>query len=307
MSIDDARLNSSRGAAETAAGPGRTNALTVDVEDYYHVEAFAHVVREHGSRWEPRVEPNTHRLLDLFQRRGVRATFFVLGRVAVQHPRLVREIARAGHEVASHGFGHELICRQTPAAFRDDVRRGKRVLEDAVGGAVEGYRAPSFSIVRESLWALDVLIDEGFRYDSSIFPVYHDRYGLPDAPRFPHLIRRPGGTIVELPPSTIAVGRVNLPIAGGGYFRLLPYWVFRWGLRRINLREGQVAVFFIHPWEVDPTQPAMPGPTLDVWRHRLNLGRTMSRLDRLLSDFRFDSARQVLSVAGLRPEPVRAT
>lgn len=284
------------------------NALTVDVEDYYHAQAFARVVRwEDRGRWEPRVVPNTRRLLDLFARHGVRATFFTLGDVAAQQPDLVREIARAGHEVACHGFGHHLVYHQTPAEFRDDVRRGKRVLEDALGIPVHGYRAPSFSITRASLWALDVLIEEGFRYDSSIFPVHHDRYGVPGAPRFPHVIRRPAGDLVEVPPSTVAFGRLNVPLGGGGYFRLLPYLVFRAGLRRINLRERRTAVFFIHPWEVDPAQPVIRPPGLDVWRHRLNLRRTMERLDRLLGDFRFAPVREVLSIDDARLDLVQMT
>ncbi len=280
--------------------PGQTwretiNALTVDVEDYYQVEAFAEVVRrEDWPRWESRVERNTQRLLELFARYDVRATFFTLGWVAERHPGLVRAIIAAGHEVACHGYAHRLIYRQTPDEFRADVHRAKGILEDLLGARVEGYRAPSYSITSVSLWALDILIAEGFRYDSSIFPIHHDRYGIPNAERFPHTIRRAAGEILEFPPSTIRRGGMNWPIAGGGYFRLLPYAIFRRGLRRLNRVEAQAAIFFIHPWEVDPAQPIVPGARLNIWRHRLNLHRALPRLERLLNDFRFAPAREVL-------------
>lgn len=278
------------------------NALTVDVEDYFHAEAFAHVVpREEWSQRESRVVRNTRRLLDLFARHGCRATFFVLGWVAQRHPALVREIAGAGHEVASHGFEHRLIYTQTPREFRGDVQRAKGILEDLLGARVDGYRAPSYSITTASLWALDILIEAGFRYDSSIFPIYHDRYGLPGWRRFPHTIHRPAGRIAEFPPGTVAICGVNLPMAGGGYFRFLPYWVFRWGLRRINGPEGQAAVVVIHPWELDPDQPVIRAGRLTVWRHRFNLHRTLPRLERLLSDFRFAPVYHVLASHAVLP------
>jgi polysaccharide deacetylase family protein (PEP-CTERM system associated) len=188
------------------------------------------------------------------------------------------------------------VYEQTPDAFRHDVRRAKRALEDLLGARVEGYRAPSYSITRATPWALDILVEEDFRYDSSIFPIYHDRYGVPGAERFPHTIRRAAGQIVEFPPSTLALGPVNLPLAGGGYFRLLPYPIFRLGLRYINRREGQPGIFMIHPWEVDPEQPLLPGTRLNVWRHRLNLGRALPRLERLLRDFRFAPVPHVLGL-----------
>jgi polysaccharide deacetylase family protein (PEP-CTERM system associated) len=274
------------------------NALTVDVEDYYQVEAFAGIVRrEDWPQWEARVERNTYRLLELFARRSVRATFFTLGWIAKHHPRLVREIAAAGHEVACHGYEHRLIYHQTEDEFRRDLRRAHKLLEDLLGASVTGYRAPSYSITSASLWALDVLVEEGFRYDSSIFPVHHDRYGLPRAERFPHAIRRAGGEIIEFPPSTIKLGGINFPMAGGGYFRLLPYALFRRGWRWINEREQQPAIFFIHPWEIDPEQPIVSGTRLNIWRHRLNLHRTLPRLERLLSDFRFAPVREALHLA----------
>lgn len=272
------------------------NALTVDVEDYYQVEAFAGVVsREEWPRWESRVERNTLTILELLARYKVRGTFFTLGWVAERHPSLVRQIAAAGHEVACHGYEHRLIYSQTPDQFRADVRRARRILEDLTGQPVTGYRAPSYSITGQSLWALDVLIEEGFSYDSSIFPIHHDRYGVPDAERFPHVIRRESGEIVEFPPSTVRLCGVNFPVSGGGYFRLLPYGIFSRGVQRLNRQEQQPAIFFIHPWEVDPAQPVVPASRLNIWRHRINLQRTLPRLERLLSDFRFAPVAQVLS------------
>ncbi|MDX2029394.1 MAG: DUF3473 domain-containing protein [Blastocatellia bacterium] len=271
------------------------NALTVDVEDYFQVEAFAaRIPRERWAAWDSRIERNTHRLLDLFARYGVKGTFFVLGWVAEHHPGLIREISRAGHEIACHGYFHQLIRSQRREEFREDIRRAKTLLEELTGRQVEGYRAPTYSITAQTLWALDVLVEEGFRYDSSIFPVHHDRYGIPDAKRFPYVIRGGAGEILEFPPSTVRLAGQNFPVAGGGYFRLLPYELFRWGLRRINRREKQSAIFMIHAWEIDPAQPVLPGSRLNILRHRANLHRTESRLERLLGDFRFAPAREVL-------------
>ncbi|MEO6726868.1 MAG: XrtA system polysaccharide deacetylase [Blastocatellia bacterium] len=274
------------------------NALTVDVEDYYQVEAFADVVRrEDWSHWEPRVERNTHRLLNLFARRNVRGTFFILGWVAERYPQLVREIAAAGHEIACHSYQHQLIHTQTREEFRADVRRAKLLLEEIIGTEVIGYRAPTYSIMRETLWALDVLVEEGFRYDSSIFPIHHDRYGIPGAERHLHIVRCTAGEIAEFPPSTVRVAGMNIPVAGGGYFRLLPYPLFRWGVRRINRNDGQPTIFMIHAWEVDPEQPVIAGTRLNIWRHRNNLHRTEARLERLLDDFRFAPVRDVLRMS----------
>ena len=279
------------------------NALTVDVEDYFQVEAFADVVRrEEWSNWESRVERNTQRLLEMLACRDVRSTFFILGWIAEQHPRLVREIADAGHEIACHSYHHQLISSQSRNEFRADVRRAKFLLEDISGQEVIGYRAPTYSITEKTLWALDVLVEEGFRYDSSIFPIYHDRYGIPAAERFIHTIQCPTGEIVEFPPSTVRLGGVNFPMTGGGYFRLLPYSLFRWGLRRINRLEHQPAIFMVHAWEVDPDQPVVAGTSLNVWRHRNNLSRTESRLARLLDEFRFTSLREVLRLSGRQLE-----
>ena len=279
------------------------NALTVDVEDYFQVEAFADVVRrEEWSNWESRVERNTQRLLEMLACRDVRSTFFILGWIAEQHPRLVREIADAGHEIACHSYHHQLISSQSRNEFRADVRRAKFLLEDISGQEVIGYRAPTYSITEKTLWALDVLVEEGFRYDSSIFPIYHDRYGIPAAERFIHTIHCPTGEIVEFPPSTVRLGGVNFPMTGGGYFRLLPYSLFRWGLRRINRLEHQPAIFMVHAWEVDPDQPVVAGTRLNVWRHRNNLSRTESRLELLLDEFRFAPLREVLRLSGRQLE-----
>jgi polysaccharide deacetylase family protein (PEP-CTERM system associated) len=284
------------------------NALTVDVEDYYQVESFAEVVsRRDWTRWESRVERNTYHLLDMFARHNARGTFFILGWIADRHPQLAREILNAGHEIACHSYDHQLILNQNPEAFRADVRRAKLLLEDITGVPVEGYRAPTYSIMEQTLWAIEILVEEGFHYDSSIFPVHHDRYGIPGAKRFPYVIDCPAGEIVEFPPSTTRVGGQNLPMTGGGYFRLLPYPVFRWGLRQVNRVEGQPAIFMVHAWEVDPGQPVLPGTRLNIWRHRINLHLTASRLERLLGDFRFAPVREVLRLAGVtarRAEPI---
>ncbi len=283
------------------------NALTVDVEDYFQVEAFAEQIpRERWTEWESRIERNTHRLLDLFADFGVKGTFFVLGWVADHHPGLIREISRAGHEIACHGYFHRLIGSQRRGEFRRDIREAKRLLEDLTGQAVVGYRAPTYSITNRTLWALEVLVEEGFRYDSSIFPVHHDRYGIPDAKRFPYVIRCAAGELLEFPPSTVRLAGQNIPVAGGGYFRWMPYSLFRRGVRRINRRERQAAIFMIHAWEIDPEQPVLPGSRWNVLRHRANLHRTEARLMRLLSEFRFAPAGEVLRLReeyGPRREP----
>jgi polysaccharide deacetylase family protein (PEP-CTERM system associated) len=274
------------------------NAMTVDVEDYFHVSNFERVVTpESWPTRESRVERNTDRLLQTFADVGVTATFFVLGWVGERFPQLVRRIAAAGHEVASHGYAHRLIFDQSPAEFRDDVRRAKALLEDGCGSRVDGYRAPSFSVTERSLWALDVLIDEGYRYDSSVYPIHHDRYGIPSAPRHPHVMRRERGSLLEVPGSTVQIGRLNLPIGGGGYFRILPYGWTRWGIARVNRIEQRPTVFYLHPWEIDPDQPRLPASALARFRHYRHLDRTETRLRRLLSDFRFGSIRQL--IAGL--------
>jgi polysaccharide deacetylase family protein (PEP-CTERM system associated) len=277
---------------------GIVNAMTVDVEDYFHVSAFDGVLpRSEWDRMESRVVRNTDRLLELFAETSVRATFFVLGWVAERHPSLVRGILAGGHEVASHGYAHRLVYDLTPDMFRDDIRRSKRILEDAGGCVVEGYRAPSYSVTPRSLWALDILIDEGFHYDASIFPIHHDRYGIPVSPRHAYTLHRAAGEILEAPASTARWGPFNFPVAGGGYFRILPYEWTRWGISRINRLEQRAAIFYIHPWEIDPGQPRLSGSLMSRFRHYRNLDQTESRLRRLVADFAFGPMTQVLGRA----------
>jgi polysaccharide deacetylase family protein (PEP-CTERM system associated) len=283
----------------TASATGVTNCMSIDVEDYFHVSAFDGVVpRTMWDRLESRVEGNTRRLLDLFDEFHVRATFFILGWVAERHPALVRDIAWRGHEVASHGYAHRLIYDQTQTAFRHDVRRAKQLIEEACGRRVHGYRAPSYSITPRSLWALDILLEEGYEYDASIFPIHHDRYGIPVSGRKPYLLERKVGVLAEVPGSTVRLGPLNLPVAGGGYFRLLPYAWTRWGISRVNRLERQPAVFYLHPWEIDPDQPRLATSRISQFRHYRNLRETEGRLRQLLTDFRFDAIQSV--VAGLR-------
>jgi polysaccharide deacetylase family protein (PEP-CTERM system associated) len=278
-----------------------TNALTFDVEEYFHAEVFAGVVRrEEWPNLESRVAETTERLLDVLADARTLATFFVLGWVAARHPKLVRAIHARGHEVACHGFGHQMVTRQSRTQFAEDVRRAKKTLEDTTGAAVLGYRAPTFSIVRETLWSLEVLVESGFRYDSSIFPIVHDRYGIPDASRFPHrLTVAPGLEIVEFPLSTVAWLGWRFPMAGGGYFRLFPYRVTRWALRHLNERERQPAIVYLHPWETDPGQPRLPVGRVAQFRHGVNSRATEGRLRRLMREFRFAPAREVLAGLGV--------
>ena len=278
-----------------ASAGSRLNAMTVDVEDYFHVSVFDKTVpRANWESLQSRVVDNTERLLDLFDEHAVRGTFFVLGWVAERYPSIVKSIGGRGHELASHGYAHRLVYEQTPDVFRDDVRRSKALIEDLSGQGVHGYRAPSFSVTAESLWALDVLSEEGYRYDASIFPIRHDRYGIPDAPRWPHAMARTGGSLFEVPGSTVRLGGTNLPVAGGGYFRILPYAWTRWGMRRVN-REGQPAVFYLHPWEIDPQQPRLPTSLLGRFRHYRNLDVTEARLRSLMRDFSFGPLQTVLA------------
>jgi len=272
------------------------NAMTIDVEDYFQVSAFdAVVARDSWDRRESRVCANTDRLLSLFDEHHVTATFFILGWVADRFPDLVKRIAAAGHEIASHGYGHQLIYNQTRDEFREDVRRAKGILESTTGSRVDGFRAPSYSVTSRTLWALDILIDEGYRYDASIFPIRHDRYGIPRSPRHPYVLSGDGGSITEAPGSTVRVGTMNLPVAGGGYFRLLPYWWTRWGIAHLNTRERRPAIFYLHPWEVDPNQPRLEAGWLSRFRHYRHLAETEDRLRRLLKDFRFAPLQSVLA------------
>ncbi len=280
----------------TAAGP--LNAFSVDVEDYYQVAAFEEVVpRKRWDEYEPRVERNTLRLIELFNEHDVKATFFVLGWVARNHPRVVREIQAAGHEVGSHGWDHRRVTKQTPEQFREDLRRTKAVLEEVAGVEVIGYRAPNYSIVEETLWALDIVLEEGHRYDSSIFPIRHDRYGIPGAQRFPFVVRDQGESeLIEFPISTVKIAGMILPFVGGGYLRHFPAWFIHWGMRRLNRREGRPAMVYIHPWEIDPEQPRQPVGKMNAVRHYRNLDLTEERLARLFREFRFTTVREVLGL-----------
>ena len=270
------------------------NAMTVDVEDYFQVSAFEpYIARDDWDRLPCRVEGNTQRVMDLFAREDVKATFFTLGWIAERYPRLVRTIVDAGHELACHGYAHVRATEQTPAQFREDVLRSKGLLEDIGGVAIKGYRAASYSIGAENLWALEILEEAGFVYSSSIYPVRHDLYGMPEAPRFCfHPENAPG--LLEIPVTTVAIAGRKLPCGGGGYFRLLPYFVSKWGIRRVNQSDGRAGVFYFHPWEIDPDQPRQRHISLKTRiRHYLNLSHMERRLERLLKDFCWDTMDKV--------------
>ena len=277
------------------------NAMTVDVEDYFHVAALAESIsRDDWATMEYRAEANTHRLMDLFAEFDVKATFFMLGWVAQRSPKLVRDIHAAGHEVGCHGMSHRLIYEQSPEEFERETRDSKALLEDLTGAAVSGYRAASWSVTRQSLWALDIIHAAGFEYDSSVFPIRHDIYGIPDAPRYPATMRTPNGQqLVEFPPSIASFAGVSIPVAGGGYFRLLPYWLTRMGLRQINHDRKHPFIFYLHPWEVDPEQPRIKVGWRSRFRHYTNLRKTQQRLRDLVTEFRFTTVRNVLSDIGL--------
>jgi len=266
--------------------PEIANALTVDVEDYFQVSALApHIARADWERIPCRVERNVETILSLFAESGARATFFTLGWTAERYPALVKRIVAQGHELASHGYGHLRIHEQTPQEFTQDIARAKALLEDLSGTEVKGYRAPSFSIGRRTLWAFERIAQAGYRYSSSVYPVQHDLYGMPDAPRFAY---RPRADLLEIPVTTAAVLNRNLPAGGGGYFRLLPYAVSRALLRRVNRVDARPGIFYFHPWEIDPAQPRVPGTSLKTrFRHYVNLRRTEPRLRRLLREFRW--------------------
>ena len=263
-----------------------TNALTVDVEDYFHVEAFSrHIDRAEWHRRECRIEQNVDRILELFHRADVHATFFTLGWIAERYPLLIRRIVEAGHELASHGLSHHRADQQSRSEFLDDISRAKRVLEDCGGVPVKGYRAASFSVTRRNLWALDLLQEAGYRYSSSTYPIRHDLYGIPDAPRFafyPFSDR----DFVEIPVSSVRRFGLNWPCGGGGYFRLLPYWISKSNLRSVAENDHRPCVFYFHPWEIDPEQPRIPRISFKTRvRHYTNLSKTHYRLERLLKDF----------------------
>jgi polysaccharide deacetylase family protein (PEP-CTERM system associated) len=286
------------------------NAFTVDVEDYFQVSAFErHVDRAQWQDFESRVVDNTLRLLRLLERRQVRGTFFVLGWVARRHPELIRAIHAANHELASHGYWHRLVYEQTPDEFRRDLLDSRTAIAEAAGVDVTIYRAPSFSITARSLWALDVLLEEGFTLDASVFPIRHDRYGLPEASRTLHRLATPAGEAIwEFPASTVRLAGLNLPVAGGGYFRLYPWRLTRRLLSRINDGERQPFVFYTHPWEIDPTQPRIAGPGLrSRFRHYVNLASTEDKLQRLLDAFEFTTLGDLLSQAAVASSSTATT
>jgi polysaccharide deacetylase family protein (PEP-CTERM system associated) len=265
------------------------NALSFDLEDYYHVNAFESANRDNWAGFTSRVVQSTQRVLELLDEASCKATFFTLGWVAENYPELIREIAERGHEVACHSDKHRRIFDMTAAEFRDDTRVAKDRLEQIIGRGIIGYRAPSFSITKDSLWAFEILAETGFRYDSSIFPVDHPNYGMPRGPRGAFRVPTPRGTIVEFPMPTLELGGARSPFGGGAYLRLLPYWYTRWGIRFLNEREGQPACVYVHPWEIDPEQPRMKGSVTARVRHYLGLRGLETKLRGLLRDFDFQT------------------
>jgi polysaccharide deacetylase family protein (PEP-CTERM system associated) len=280
-----------------------TNALTIDVEDYFQVSALApYIPREQWDSRECRVERNVERILLMLDEGQTRATFFTLGWVAERYPQLVRRIVAGGHELASHGYGHQRASDLSEAEFSADISSAKKLLEDISGEEVKGYRAPSFSIGEANLWAFDCLARAGYRYSSSIYPIRHDHYGMPNAPRFAHQVR---DGLLELPVTTLRYFDRNWPASGGGYFRLLPYALSRWLLRKVNQRDQQPAIFYFHPWEIDAEQPRIAGiSTKTRFRHYVNLQYTEARIRRLLGDFSWGRMDEVFLASALRPPMV---
>ncbi len=275
----------------------KINAMTVDVEDYFQVSAFEPYIAK--AQWETlphRVEVNTHKILDLFKEKNVKATFFTLGWVAERYPDLIKRIIADGHELACHGYDHTRVTEQTPEQFRNDVSKTKKLLEDMSGKQVNGYRAASYSICASNLWALNILQEEGFKYSSSIYPVKHDLYGIPDAPRF---IYEPieNQNFKEIPITTVRFGDKNFPCGGGGFFRFYPYALSKWAFNRVNHQEDEPGIFYFHPWEIDPEQPKQHGLSLKTrTRHYLNLNRMENRIKRLLTDFNWDTMEHVFQI-----------
>ena len=263
-----------------------TNALTIDVEDYFQVSAFApYIKREDWDACECRVERNVARILELLDETGAKATFFTLGWIAERYPQMVRDIVEQGHELASHGYGHQRASEQSEQVFFADIHVAKMMLEDIGGVEVRGYRAPSFSIGKGNLWAFDALARAGYRYSSSIYPIHHDHYGMPDAPRFAHRLK---SGLIEVPITTMRIANRNLPSSGGGYFRLLPYAVSRWMMEHVNRTDGEAAIFYFHPWEIDAEQPRVPGIDAKTrFRHYVNVDKMDRRIQQLLRDFRW--------------------
>jgi polysaccharide deacetylase family protein (PEP-CTERM system associated) len=276
------------------------NAFTVDVEDYFHVQAFAESIRPNQwDDYESRVVKNTHRILKLLDDHQVRGTFFILGWVAEKHPSLVRDIQKSGHEIGCHSYWHRLIYQMTPEEFRNDLRQAGQAIEHITAEPVTAFRAPSFSITQQSLWALDVLIEEGYRHDSSLFPIRHDTYGIPNAKRLPFCYEGSGGSLLEFPLSVRRIWKYSFPLAGGGYFRLYPIRLTLHCLRHINQHEKNPFAFYIHPWEIDPDQPRIKASLRSQFRHYQNLRSTESKLMRLLKTFRFGTLSESLATSGV--------
>ncbi len=273
------------------------NALSIDLEDYFHTTSMAGTIGvEEWEKCESRVVDSVRRLLRILDDYKVKATFFVLGWIAEREPQLIKDVHAAGHEIACHGYWHQLIYKQQPEEFRDDVRQAKQLLEELINEPVKGYRATTFSVVQDTLWALDILIEEGFAYDSSIFPIHHDRYGIPKAERFPHQIsRNGGGRILEFPLSTVRWAGYNIPIAGGGYLRFMPYCFIKKGIASLN-KQQKPAIIYLHPWEIDPDQPRQAVGTLTRIRQYYNLDKMEGKLRQLLTDFQFAPITKVLDI-----------
>ena len=275
----------------------RLSAFTIDVEDYFQVSAFGQAVSpDNWDSFELRVEQNTHKILNICDEIGIKGTFFTLGWVAQRVPQLVKEISQRGHEIASHGYSHQLIYKQTPEVFKKETVDSKSILEDLAQTEVVGYRAASYSITRKSLWALDILSDAGFKYDSSIFPVHHDTYGIPDSPQKPyHIKTQSGASLIEFPLSAAPLGKLRMPVAGGGYFRLYPYWMFDSLVKRFMKETDAPYVFYLHPWEVDPDQPRIEASLLSKFRHYNNLDKCETRLKKFLRAHQFTTMQEVLN------------
>lgn len=296
--------------AKTNSTAGIKHAMTIDVEDYYHVSAFGKVIApEDWDQWPSRVEQNTDTLLGMFDDANIKATFFVLGWVAERYPNIVKKLAANGHEVASHGYSHQLIYRQTPEVFKEETYRSKVLLEDQCGSAVQGYRAASYSITPKSLWALDILGELGFTWDSSIFPVHHDRYGIPGSPEEPYtIITQSGHSLTEFPLTTAKVFGQSVPAAGGGYFRQYPYALSRWLFNRASLNQSKPQIFYLHPWEIDPEQPRVPGASwFSNFRHYTNLARCQPRLRQMLQDFAFTTVTESIASTPITQQKTQAS
>lgn len=305
----EAHLDNSRPSNATKGSSRFKHILSVDVEDYFQVEAFANEVpRRTWEEWPSRVVENTRRILNLFERHGAKGTFFFLGWVANRFPSLVREVQAQGHELACHSYWHRRVYSLSPAEFREDVRISKDAIEQAAGAPVYGYRAPSWSINKDSLWALDILAEEGFCYDSSIYPIHHDLYGIPDAPRFAYVYQcHNGRELTEIPPPTVRIAGFNLPGAGGGYFRIFPFLYTEWIFRTFEQEYRKPVVTYFHPWEIDPEQPRISVGIKSRFRHYTNLGIAEKRLDLLLQKHLFQPMATALAAGELCPSAAEMT